>query len=597
MPSSPLFYSQAIEAKQLQQYARGLFEPPSVDVVEFTQPEGGVVRRELAIPYLPGMDSVRVSQARLQLRSRSREMEVDFSVREIDTPGVVIELARPSRLSKVGLSFTVPLGAVPPGQVERIVVRSAVKQGNGFAAGPPLFADPGFGAPGPMFPPPLAGMSATRTPAGAVLTLPRPLGQAWLVQVATGDEAVKLTALAVPLTVRFVRVDAVPRDLVVTLQLAAEAPQIWGYPDLFLPEAGVQSLDFSPLAQKQLSDALTKATPGKTVTLPVALEFRSASGGDLALTSRTLDARYTVDAAGPKGQRLSLGGALTPLSLSAPAALRPAGAAIDLTITPLGRELNAGSAEPPATAPCRGLCLRKDVTAAAASLFVARNAADVAASPLVSVRACVTSRSAAEAVLELRADAAGVPGARLAAPIVRQIEAGYSDWLEFELPAPWTPASAQTRLWVTLRTNSGDLYWYSAPDAAPADAGVVVSLDGGTSWGAPADAIEAARPMLVQLFHAVPDPQPEPAIRLQRGGTVLAENLLGASGGAVVRTGPREFTLSGGGVPGPLATVLAQQTGTGTVETPLLLFSRAVARLQLTRFVLEYDPFQGSAAP
>lgn len=596
MSPAPLFYERSIGTAQLQQYARGLFEPAAVDVIEFAQPEGGTVRRELAVPYLAGMDAVSVSQARLQVRARARTMEADFSVHAAGTPGVVVALPRVSRLWKIGLSFTEPPAAVPPVPV-RIVVRSAVKQGNEFVAGPPLFADPGFGAPGVMFPPPLAGMFVTRTPAGATLTLPKLLGDAWLVQLATGDEAVKLTPIDVPLTVRFVRVDAVPRDLVVNLQLAAEAPQIWGYPDLFLPEAGEHALDFSPLAQKQLTDALSKSTPGQTVTLPVALDFVSSSGGDLAVSSRTLDVRYTVDAAGKGGQTLDLGGALAPFVLSAPAALRPASADIGFTVTALGRELNAGSGEPSAAVPTRGLCVRQGSLAATRVSFVSGPAELRAVYPLVAVRVFVSSIAAAEAVIEVRADAAGVPGAPIAPAVVRQVPAGASDWLEFELAAPWTPTSAEATLWISLRTNSGDLYWFAPVDEqAPEHTAAVVSLDRGSSWGAPDAKLDAAGGLLAQLFNAVPDPQPEPAVRLQRAGLTLADNLLRAPGTVVARTSPREFTATASALPAPLATVLAQQPGAGKVDTPLLLFSRAVARLQVTAWVLEYDPFQGSAA-
>ncbi|MGE3956461.1 MAG: hypothetical protein AB7H96_07060 [Vicinamibacterales bacterium] len=592
MAGSALFYPASIELRSLRQYARGLIEPAFVDLIEFSGPQGGTVRRELAIPYLPGMDAVAVSRARLQVRGRAREMEAEFSVHEAGTPGVVIALPRTARLSKIALTFSVPAGLVPPGQLERLVVRSAAKQGSGFAAGPPLFADPGFGAPGPMFAAPLAGMSATRTPTGAVLTLPKPLGDAWLVQLALGDEAVKLAPLAVPITVRYVKVDALPRDLDVTLALASESPRIWAYPDLLLPEAGVQELDFTPLAQKRLTEALAASTPESTVTLPVTLDFASSAGGDLAVNTRTLDARYTADAVAPEARTLELGGALTPFILSAPAALRPGSADVALTITALGRELNAGSPEPQPTEPSRGARVRRGTILAARSRFVARDAASPAASPLVSVRAFVATLSAAEAVLDLRADAAGVPGAPLDGPIVRQVPAGFSGWLAFDLAKPWTSPAADTSLWVTMRTNSQDIYWFASDDEA-SDA-PLVSLDEGGSWGTADAPLGGSRELLVQCFNAVPDPQPEPSIRLQRASTVLSVDLLRSGRRTPVRKGPREFEWAGGELPSALSTLLSQQAGSGKVDSHLLLFSRAALRVQITKFALEYDPFQAS---
>lgn len=591
-----LFYERSIEATQLRQYARGLFEPPAVDVIEFTQPEGGVIARELAIPYLAGMDAVRVAQARLQVRARGREMDAQFSVHPAGAPGVVIALPRTARLSKIGLAFSVPPAALPPGQTTpRIVVRSAVKEGSGFTIGPPLFADPGFAAPGPMFPSPLAGMRVTRSATGAVLNLPMLLGDAWFVQLATGDDAVKLTPLDVTPDVQFVKIDAVPRDLSVTLKRASEAPQIWSYPNLFLPEAGIQELDFSPLAQKQLSDALANVSSGTTATLPLALEFSSSAGGDLAVSSRTLDARYTVDGAGPQGCELEVGGALTELRLSAPAGLRPVQASVDLTISLHGRELNAASPEPPVASPSSGVRIQKQVTAAAPVLFVARDPQAPATSPLVAVRVYLLSESAAEAVLELRADAAGLPGALVVPAIVRQVVKGSCGWCEFQLPAPFAAAAAETRLWVTLRTNSGDLFWFTDPGGQAAAGRVVISQDSGATWGSPRTPLGEYDSVLVQLFNAVPDPQPEPSIRVQQGPVVLAADLLQAGTARPSPTGPREFSWRASDLPAAVTSLLAKQPGSGKVQTSVQLFSRAVATVQVTRFVLEYDPFQASA--
>ena len=80
MTATPLLYSPALAAATLKQYALGLFVPEDTDLVVF-EAQGGVVQRELAIPFLPGMDSVVVERAQLQLRSRPRDMEVEFDAR------------------------------------------------------------------------------------------------------------------------------------------------------------------------------------------------------------------------------------------------------------------------------------------------------------------------------------------------------------------------------------------------------------------------------------------------------------------------------------------------------------------------------------
>ncbi len=594
MPASPLFYSAALNVANLKKYALGLFEPPAVDVVEFTDPSGGVVERELAVPFLPGMDAVVVERARLQLRSRPRELEVAFEAREAAEPGVIVVLPRVSRLLKIGVDYTIP--AALAGQPVRVVVRNAQPQGGTFSVSPPVYASPDFAAPGPMFPRPLSGMSLTTTASGAVLTLPRPLGQAWLIQLATGDEAVKLSAIAVTPTVRFVRIDAVPHNLTLAIRLAEESPQLWSHPELFLPEVGLQEVDFSPLAQKRLSEVLAQADPKTAVTLSVALQFVSGSGGDVSIASRTLDARYQVDAVDADGESHELGGDWTSVAIEAPASLRPAHVAADLTVRPLGRELNGGSPEPSLRAPSRGLRIRPTITVAGAARFVVPDEERLTDSPLVSARAYLASATASEAVLELRADGAGAPGVPIVPPVVRQLEAGFRGWVEFDLASPWTASAASSDLWVCLRTNQGEVLWFGSPEDVEDEAAGLVSLDGGASWGAPDERLEPHRPLLVQLFNAVPDPQPEPIVRVHQGASLLAENLLRAAGNVPVRQGPREFVLLGASLPPALSALLAQTPGTGKVVTTLSLFSRTVADLQITRLLLEYDPFQASAS-
>ncbi|HEY3157970.1 MAG TPA: hypothetical protein VGJ78_03340 [Vicinamibacterales bacterium] len=593
--TAPLFYSRALNVTQLAQYALGVFEPPAVDVVEFDDQDGGVVERELAVPFLRGMDSVVVENARLQLRSKPREMEIDdFQVSEPGgQPGIVVRLPRISRLLKIAIDFTVPPEFAA--QTVRIVVRNAQpQQTGGFTFSPPVYAAPHFDSPGPMFSKTLTGLSRTNTSTGAVLSFPRPLGEAWLMQLATGDDAVKLNAIAVNPTVRYVRIDAVPQNLTLAIRLADESPQLWSHPQLFLPEAGVQDVDFSPLAQKRLSEVLKQADPKTAVTLSLGLEFKSDSGGDVSIASRTLDARYHVDAIGAGGQNRRLGGDWTALDIDAPAALRPVKVAADITVRPTGRELNGASPEPPLDRPSRGIRIQQNTLVAGATSFTAPVAERLADSPLVSARVYVSSRVASEVVLELRADAAGAPGAPIAPPVVRQLEPGFSGWAEFELESPWTPPAAQVDLWACLRTNLGEVLWYTAP-GEESGAGRLVSLDRGASWGAADEALALNGPLLVQLFHSVPDPQPEPTVRLHRGGSLLSGNLLRAGSNAPVRQGPREFVLQGASLPDAVSNLLASAQGSEKVTTAMSLFSRAVADLQITRLLLEYDPFQASA--
>jgi len=62
-----------------------------------------------------------------------------------------------------------------------------------------------------------------------------------------------------------------------------------------------------------------------------------------------------------------------------------------------------------------------------------------------------------------------------------------------------------------------------------------------------------------------------------------------------VRQGPREFVLQGASLPESVSNLLASAPGSEKVTTAMSLFSRAVADVQITRLLLEYDPFQASA--
>jgi hypothetical protein len=590
--ATPLLYSPALAAATLKQYALGVFEPEDTDLVVF-EPQGGVVQRELAIPFLPGMDSVVVERARLQLRSRPRDLEVEFDARP-GSPGIIVQLRRPARLLSIAVEYAIPPAFAT--QTVRVVVRDVQLQNGSPAIGPPVYAQPGFGAPGPMFPPPLAGMSLTPTSTGAVLGFPRPIGQAWLIQLATGDDPVKLNAIDVSPTVRSVVVDAAPDNFSLALRLANESPQLWGHPDLFLPEVGLQEVDFSPLAQKRLAELLTEADAESTVTLSVALEFRSDGGGAVAIASRALDARYQVEALGTGAQVFRLGGDITALDLNAPAARHPTRIIADVTVRPLGRELNAGSHEPPVERPSHGLKVRPELLVAGAATFVAPDPLRLSLSPLVSIRVFVSSSSATEAVLDIRADVDGLPGEPIAPPVVRQFAAGFRGWAEFDLEKTWVPVAGSTTLWVSLRTNQGELLWFEATGGDESSTGGLVSLDRGASWGACSDTLAPPLALLIQLFHTVPDPQPAPSIRLHHGAELLAEDFLRAGGRALDRHGPREFVVEGSSLPSPVGRVLGAQPGTGKVVTRLSLFSRVVADVQFTRLTLEYDPFQSSAA-
>jgi len=63
-----LFYPGALGEAQRQSLIAGVLEAAPFDRIDFPHEDGGEASQELAIPLLPGMDDVRVDEARLRLR-------------------------------------------------------------------------------------------------------------------------------------------------------------------------------------------------------------------------------------------------------------------------------------------------------------------------------------------------------------------------------------------------------------------------------------------------------------------------------------------------------------------------------------------------
>jgi hypothetical protein len=580
----------------------------AVDVVEFKEVDGGKETREMAVPFLPDMDEVSVEQAQLILRAQPHELEADsFSstpIKEKSNVGFVLSLSKQSRLRKVVFNYpTFPtdvknkpqkltylgISTRPDGPVAqlRLVVRPATRQGSGFTFGPPIFADPPLPAPGELYGPVLVGLSVRDLGNSIEVTLPSLLGTDWLFQFASGEEPTKLSPIDFDTTITRVTIDAAPLNLSLSIQSADGGDiLLWSHPDYLLPEMGPQEVNFTPLAQNHLAARLKGQA--HTPTLPVPLIFNSAAAGALAITSKTLKARYLVRPFGTKGQTLRLGGYWVPLNLKAPAARAPEEGSARLVVRHLGRELNDGSPVPQLARPTTGLRVNTQTWAARQLTFVPPAASSVP-SPLAAVRVRLATLEDAEAVVEVRADAAGSPGQMLAGPLVQQCDKGFSDWLEFELPAQSAVAADGAQIWVCLRSNKGDLLWF----ADGADGASKISGDRGQTWGAVDPLLAPAAAPLAQLFHATPPSPATPAVALRLGDKVIAENILAAATRAAADThgAAREFTLDNFTLPQAVGDALHTAVGQGRVSVELKLFSRAVLDLNIERLTLFYSPF------
>jgi hypothetical protein len=421
------------------------------------------------------------------------------------------------------------------------------------------------------------------------------LGASWLIQVATapgGSDPTGLDPLAVAPTVHRVVVGAAPSNLRVVMQTTEGDVPLWANPGVLLPDAGAQQIEFLALAQRQLG-ALLKASPAGAVTLPVSLRFASDSGGTLGVSSTRLTARYKVRPLGADAITAPIGGDWTPLTLRAPAGVPPEAGTTDLSVRLAGRELNAGSAPPPVASPAGGLVADVDRMAAVAIAFLpvpGRPAGSVL--PLAAVRCFLAALEPAEAVLEIRNDLGGAPGTPVTGSLALLLEPGAPAWCEVVLPAPLPVSAGQAPLWISLRANRGKVLWFATDEAW--DAGPLaqrVSIDGGRTWAAPDQPLIAGGRLLVQLYHALPDPLPPPVVRLQRGSSVLADDLLAGA----VRRGPREFSVSGRALPAGLLAAVGAAGGAGKAETVVRLYSPSVGDVVLQDVALFYDPFRAAS--
>ncbi|HEX4953079.1 MAG TPA: hypothetical protein VF017_06765 [Thermoanaerobaculia bacterium] len=605
-----LFYARDLAPTLVQLQALQI-EPFVVDKVELPEERGGEVVRELAVPFLPDMDEVEVSEARLAFSALPRPLAIEgYQARAIASgtdAGVVVTLAKPGRLREVELAATLPqpVAGAPPLPPLRWVVRPADPAG-GF--GPPILAAPDFPPPGgnAMFPRVLSGLDA-RSLGGDrhVLTLPGLQGTSWLIQLARaeGGEVTKLAAQAIPLAVKKVVIDGLPTDLALVLESAdGGSTPLWSQPGALLPESGRQEAAFTPLAQKSLAASLSaRQAAGSAATLPLTITLSSTSGATVGIHSRVLAARYRAFPTGREAQTLRLEGERVALALAVPAGLGPAASTSKVSVRLLGRELNGGSPEPPARLPGGGLTVSGERQAALALPFLPP-APGAPVAPLAGIRLRLAAAVASEATLTLHADAGGAPGAGLGAalapPLVRQLPAGFSGWLAFDPPEPLTLAAGL--LWLVLRVTQGQLLWFALPagEGLGEDPGegrsARISHDRGRTWGAPEPVLAGEGLPLAQLFHASPQPLARPLVRIERDGAVLVPDWLPASLLPPAGAPPLALPAFSAPLPAPvLAALGAPATGSGRRTIRFDLFSRSALELKLEDIALTYDPWRG----
>jgi hypothetical protein len=284
-----------------------------------------------------------------------------------------------------------------------------------------------------------------------------------------------------------------------------------------------------------------------------------------------------------------IGGDWTEWPLTAPTSLSAQSTTADLRIQLEGRELNAGSPDPPVSQPGGGLQVTAERRVAASLPFLPL-AGQPAGSvlPLASIRLYLGADEASEVSLELRNEVAGNPGPSAAPPMTQRLKPGDRGWIEFTPKKPIPVSSGNAPLWITLRSTRSAVSWYAAP---PVDNIAVlserVSTDDGKTWADPDRPLSGSSRLLAQFFHALADPLPVPVVNVYRAASSAALSNLFAG---AVREGPREFTVASQQLPPQVAAAFTTAAGKGKITIPFRIYSRSVGALTVKRAVFIYDP-------
>ena len=593
--SSALFYEGSLSASDLR---KAMADRSSIapKPLSFDSETGGAIARNLAMPFVVGMDAVRITSAQLGLRIPAGEREITPKVGEVENgTGRLIDLGQPDVLTAFELAppgedpsvfqqylASAEANAVGDKNTMRLVVRPAALSGDN-PYGPPAFVNPPLPAVGTMYPAALDGIIPTILETGNLkISLPPVSGQAWLVQFSQGAEAKDLAPLPFAASVVRVWVAKQPRDLTLVAKGVAGAEVVlWTHPGVLPAGTDVGAIDFLAVAERQLAGRFADAAKTSPTTLALPLELRCKSAAAVDVTTRVLDGLYEAHAI-TDPVAISLGGAWAKQVLNLPGGRRPTGSALKVRLRHQGRAVNGGQVPSPVL-PTRGMRVAGEhQVARALALDPLPGAAPGSSVPVVAARVCLATDGDAEAVLTLCQDAAGAPGALVAAPVVVSVLAKTRGWIEFPLATPITLTANQPRLWVILRRTRGEIFWL-----AEGAGDVRASSDKGKTWALVEPVLVEPEAPLVQILHAEAPPAQIPPVALALGTRWLTTSLM--SGLADSTTG--EWATDTLSLPGALLDVLGQRPEPKRGPTEILLYTRALMDLSIENAIFTYDPY------
>lgn len=553
---------------------------------------GGVPQGwELGVPFLPGMDEVRVETARLDLRGlRTRVVAEGWSAVP-EAQGWRIDLARPARLAAIGFDPPVPKSPLVGGQTLRLLLSPA------GPLGPPAFIDPPFPL-GPAYRA-IPQRLSQHSQAGLRIAEVEPAyGSSWLIQWAVGDDATELAPVDVRTAIRSVTVEPTVADVRLELHpedVGGEPVLVWNHPGLLEPASGRSPVDLSPIARKRLGDRLAAANTADprpaALTLPVRLV--AESGGPIGVSGTELLVAYAASAV-DRGAALALRGDPQALALTVPAGLRPDRGTLSLTARHLGRELN-GPVGPvaPAGGPGRIVTAARWTAAAlpVQSLEPVQAHGPSADVTLAAVTVDVAVDLPSELAVDVRADVHNIPGRVLASAVAR-LTPGPRAVRELLLD-PQPTVTAGGVVWVAARATTGTVRWYDDPVGAaglPPVAGAAsrTTIDGGLTWAPDEPLLGGPTVPRARLLHRVEPPYAPPTLTLRAGSRDLGKLVLAPAPAAV-----DEFAASGAALPTPLADLAGRTTGGTRSHLTVHVAARAALDVRVTDIDLVYLPTAG----
>jgi len=535
-------------------------------MLEFT-PETSTATIPVAIPYLPGMDALRVERARLDLRGRAvAQSPVEVAATSM-TQAHTIGLGSESSDPRTGQLITVELlGLEIEAPAESNTARVLYANGGGStthlvwgrdAEGQVYFQQNGGGgdalhimvraATGSSRPPVAAFPSIAMPGQGAALYGPALAGGTVTLAISDGKGRASLTC-SPGLDLRHIEIvvgrvtedGGLPNELALVNWSATTIRATWSTPPTGLKVEAIDgssasavaefpgalavetsSIDFTPVARALLAPRyLETASTATDVTLDLRVDSQSA--GTIEVLTLSLAGEY-VRTPFPEGTAVELMGAPKSVRVHVPPGLRPKAFTTTLDGT-FGPARLVDACEPQLVSSRAGVRLQPGRRLAR---FIPLTGVERGL-PLRRVGIFARADAPTEVLISICAGDPTQIGSRRGTPVSASLEARpQAAWLQAELPFEAGVSPHANGYYVMVEITRGSLWWYTTPAIGAAGLAVLHSLDDGATWSRH-DGIPVAQLHVDEIDDRTGEPAPAPILVAWPPDT-LATDLLGVS--------------------------------------------------------------------